>query len=88
MAVHQVGRQAELAAALRPKQSRWDAGVVAARIHDPTFIGDVGRKTRSILIKREGRPRSYINNADPIVVPASPIQRQRFTNSPDDPFSS
>src|SRR5258706_14659489 len=37
------------------------AGAAVERIHTPMFIGDVGRNTRSIFRKRDGRPRSKKN---------------------------
>src|SRR5579872_4654161 len=33
-------------------------GAAALRIQAPRFIGDVGRKTRSMFMNRDGRPKS------------------------------
>src|SRR5688572_17844746 len=39
------------------------SGAAAERIHEPTFIGEDGRNTRSIFRKRSGLPRSWISSA-------------------------
>jgi hypothetical protein len=40
-----------------------DAARAAGRTHEPTLIGDVTLKTRSMFRKRSGRPRSEISRA-------------------------
>src|SRR5215831_13731748 len=43
----------------------------AARVHEPMLIGEVGRKTRSMLAKRHGRPRSDTSSAGLTAAPAA-----------------
>ncbi len=50
-------------------------------VHMPTDIGLFGLKTRILLRKRSGRPRSEINNTGEITEPAAAIQRASFTTS-------
>ena len=47
------------------------------RVQLPTLIGEVTLKTRSMLRKRSGRPRSEINNAGPTTSAAAPMKRVR-----------
>jgi hypothetical protein len=42
-----------------------------ARIHEPTLIGEVILKTRSMFAKRAGRPRSAIRSTGAASAPAS-----------------
>jgi hypothetical protein len=50
------------------------AGAYAVSSHEPTLIGEVGLKTRSMLTKRSGRPRSWTSStAASVTPPAAPI---------------
>src|SRR5688500_4807135 len=50
---------------------------VTLRSHDPTLIGDVGLKTRSMLRKRSGRPRSRMRSTGLTPKAASAINQDR-----------
>ena len=58
----------------------FDAPPETKRIHDPTLIGDVTLKTRSILRKRSGRPRSEINNSGETASAAAPTYNAVFAS--------
>ena len=45
----------------------------------PTLIGEVGRKTRSMFMKRDGRPRSSTRRAALTTAPPAAINRVRST---------
>ncbi len=47
------------------------SGAYAASSHEPTFIGEVGLKVRSMCRKRPGRPRSSTSSTIDSVIPAS-----------------
>ncbi len=52
----------------------------AARIHEPTLIGEVILKTRSMFRNRSGRPRSEISSAGLTATPASATPQARFAS--------
>src|SRR5437660_570127 len=47
----------------------------SASVHEPTLIGDGGRKTRSMFAKRSGRPRSEIRSRGLTAAPAAAATR-------------
>src|SRR5205085_3705950 len=57
-----------------------DPGVLMARTHEPTLMGEVGRNTRSMLRNRSGRPRSFTSSAVPATSPSAEIHRHRVTS--------
>jgi hypothetical protein len=54
---------------------------LAASTHDPTLIGEVTLKSRSMLRKRAGRPRSEMSSAGLTAIPAKAFSHARRARS-------
>src|SRR4051812_49512565 len=69
----------------RPSAAASAGGVIAAplieRIHEPTLIGDVTLKTRSMLRNRSGLPRSEVRRRGLTAMPPSAISQHRRASS-------